>query len=133
MICGTVRSSRNHPTAENVYDQVRRRLPRISLGTVYRNLQLLVSEGEIRVWSGGGAARFDGDLSDHDHFVCQACGLLLDLERPEAALPTEKRLRAHGHEVSGRVLDYFGLCRDCRRRRKRAPGRDGGGKARRRP
>jgi Fur family transcriptional regulator, ferric uptake regulator len=133
VICETVRSSRIHPTAERVYDQVRRRLPRISLGTVYRNLQLLVSEGELRVWSRGGRARFDGDLSDHDHFVCEACGLLLDLERPAAALSTEKRLRARGHEVNDRVLDFIGLCRDCRRSRKQAPRRDGGPRARGRP
>jgi len=133
VICETVRSSRIHPTAERVYDQVRRRLPRISLGTVYRNLQLLVSEGELRVWSSGGRARFDGDLSDHDHFICEACGLLLDLERPTAALSTEKRLRARGHEVNDRVLDFIGLCRDCRRRRKQAPRRDGARRARGRP
>jgi Fe2+ or Zn2+ uptake regulation protein len=129
----TVRSSRIHPTAEHVYDQVRRRLPRISLGTVYRNLQLLVSEGELQVWSRGGRARFDGDLSDHDHFVCEACGLLLDLERPATALSTEKRLRARGHEVNDRVLDFIGLCRDCRRSRKQGPRRDGGLRARGRP
>jgi Fe2+ or Zn2+ uptake regulation protein len=117
VIYEAVLSSRSHPTAEWVYDRVRRRLPKISLGTVYRNLQLLVSAGQLLVWSRGGAARFDADLSRHDHFVCEACGLLLDLERCPAALPAERKLRARGHEVSDRVLDFVGLCRDCRRGR----------------
>jgi len=123
VILETVRSSRIHPTAEWVYDRVRRRLPRISLGTVYRNLQVLVLEGHLRVWSRGAAARFDADLSCHDHFVCVAYGLLLDLKRARAALPAEKTLRARGHEVSDRVLDFVGVCRDCRRRRRGVPAR----------
>jgi Fe2+ or Zn2+ uptake regulation protein len=117
VIYEAVLSSRSHPTAEWVYDRVRRRLPKVSLGTVYRNLQLLVSEGQLLVWSRGGAARFDADLSRHDHFVCEACGLLIDLERFPAVLPAERTLRARGHEVRDRALDFVGLCRDCRRGR----------------
>jgi Fe2+ or Zn2+ uptake regulation protein len=86
----------------------------VSLGTVYRNLQVLVAEGRLRAWSRGGATRYDADLSPHDHFLCEGCGLLLDLERAGATLAAERRLKSRGFEVRGRVLDLIGLCRDCR-------------------
>ncbi|HEY7111744.1 MAG TPA: transcriptional repressor [Thermoanaerobaculia bacterium] len=108
-----------HPTAEWVYERVRRRLPRISLGTVYRNLQLLVAEGKLRSWTRGRTTRYDADLSAHDHFSCRECGLLLDIERPPRAFAEERRLKARGHEIEERVLEFVGICRDCRHRRKR--------------
>jgi Fur family ferric uptake transcriptional regulator/Fur family peroxide stress response transcriptional regulator len=107
-----------HPTAEWVYERVRRSLPRISLGTVYRNLQLLVAEGRLCSWTRGRTTRYDADLSAHDHFSCRECGLLLDLERTPRAFVEERRLRARGHEIEDRVLEFVGICRDCRHRRK---------------
>jgi len=116
LIYAAVASSRAHPTAEAVHQQVRRQLPRVSLGTVYRNLQLLVTEGRLRAWTRGRSVRFDADLAAHDHFVCESCGLLVDLERAPEALSTEKKLKARGYVVKERVLEFVGLCRKCRRR-----------------
>jgi len=118
LVYETVAGTESHPTAEWVYRQVRRRLPRISLGTVYRNLQRLVGEGKLKSWSRGRTIRFDADVTRHDHFVCRACGLMIDLERSGEALAAEKRLRARGHEIQDRVLEFIGLCRDCRRGRR---------------
>lgn len=72
LVYEAVAATKSHPTAEWVYERVRRSMPRVSLGTVYRNLQLLVAEGRIRSWTRGRTARFDADLSDHDHFVWNA-------------------------------------------------------------
>ena len=66
----------------------------------------------------GRTIRYDADLSAHDHFSCRACGLLMDLPRPPRAYPEERRLRAGGHEIEERVLEFVGVCRDCRPRRK---------------
>ena len=118
LIREAVRGTDSHPTAEWVYEDVRRALPRISLGTVYRNLQVLVAQGELKSWTRGGRTRYDADLSAHDHFSCRECGLLLDLERAPRAFPEERRLRARGHEIEDRVLEFVGICRDCRHRRK---------------
>jgi Fe2+ or Zn2+ uptake regulation protein len=120
LIRDAVRSTDSHPTAEWVYEEVRRLLPRISLGTVYRNLQVLVDEGTLRSWTRGGRTRYDADLSTHDHFSCRECGLLLDLERTPRAFAEERRLRARGHEIVEHVLEFVGICRDCRHRRKNA-------------
>jgi len=118
LVFETVAGTDAHPTAEWVYERVRRRLPRISLGTVYRNLQLLVAEGRLRSWSRGRTTRYDADLSAHDHFSCRECGLLLDLERAPRVFAEERRLRARGHEIEDRVLEFVGVCRSCRQRRK---------------
>src|SRR5262252_5886901 len=104
LVYQAVFAAKTHPTAEWVYGRVRRALPRVSLATVYRNLQVLVAEGRLRSWSRGGATRYDADLSLHDHFLCEGCGLLLDLERGSATLAAERRLKSRGFEVHGRVL-----------------------------
>jgi Fur family ferric uptake transcriptional regulator len=110
-----VASTDSHPTAEWVYESVRRTMPRISLGTVYRNLQRLVADGRLRAWTRGRTTRFDADLSSHDHFACEGCGLLVDLERAEESFASERKLAARGHQVRDRVLEFIGLCRECRR------------------
>jgi Fe2+ or Zn2+ uptake regulation protein len=117
LVYAAVAESREHPTAEWVHRRVRRQLPRISLGTVYRNLQLLVSEGRLRAWTRGRSVRFDADLAAHDHFVCESCGLLVDLERAPEAPSTERTLKTRGYLVRERILEFVGLCRDCRRGR----------------
>jgi Fe2+ or Zn2+ uptake regulation protein len=115
VIYAAVASTESHPTAEWVYEQVRRSLPRISLGTVYRNLQLLVAEGKVKSLTRGRTTRYDADIEAHDHFVCAACGLLLDIPPSEEELTSERRLRSAGHVVTNRILEFQGLCRDCRR------------------
>ena len=90
-----------HPTAEWVYERVRRQMPRVSLGTVYRNLQLLVAEGRLRSWTRGRTTRYDADLSAPRPLLLPRCGLLLDLERaPRAvrggAAPARPRTRDRG-------------------------------------
>jgi Fe2+ or Zn2+ uptake regulation protein len=103
-----------HPTAERVFAEVRRQLPRISLGTVYRNLQRLAADGVIGVTHPeGGAARFDPTPGGHDHFVCRACGRIDDLpaSSPRAVWRAARRA---GHAVSSHALLLYGECRDCR-------------------
>ena len=71
----------DHPTADALYASIREEFPNISLGTVYRNLNLLVETGEIRKLScGSGADHYDGDVSPHYHFVCRECGHVYDMD-----------------------------------------------------
>jgi Fe2+ or Zn2+ uptake regulation protein len=100
-----------HPTAEQVLDAVRRELPSIGRGTVYRNLSKLVTDGNARIVHGNGrAARFDARLDVHDHFVCTRCTLVADVERCFERQP-RARARVAGHRVESRTLTYFGVCR----------------------
>lgn len=115
LVLEAVVETKSHPTAEWVYAAVRRALPRVSLGTVYRNLQVLVEEGKLKSFVRDGLIRYDADLDPHDHFSCERCGLLLDIPRAPETLPGERRLKAQGYSISGRTLEYHGLCRKCRR------------------
>ena len=74
-----------HPSASVVYAQVRRRLPRVSLGTVYRNLRRLAAEGLVQERAEPTGLRFDGNIAPHDHFTCVACGRVLDVPRRRLA------------------------------------------------
>lgn len=102
-----------HPSADDVFARVRPVLPRISLGTVYRNLQRLAAEGRIGVTHvDGRAARYDPTPDGHDHFVCRRCGRIEDLPTDEAPEGVRAARRA-GHEVSAHALVLYGRCRDC--------------------
>ena len=71
----------DHPTAEMIYENLRKEYPKISLGTVYRNLSLLSDIGEIQTISTGvGPDRFDGNAKPHYHFICKNCGQVMDLK-----------------------------------------------------
>lgn len=108
------RSGDEHPTAERIYDDVRRRLPSISLGTVYRNLQRLVQVGHIGAANlGARSLHYDPTASPHDHFVCRQCGHVEDLlvEAPE---PLHDAAARAGHEVTSHTLVLYGRCRRCR-------------------
>src|ERR1700719_2221899 len=99
LVYEAVAGTKAHPTAEWVHARVRRSIPRVSLGTVYRNLQLLVADGRLRVWTRGRTTRFDADLSAHDHFSCEGCGLLVGLERSRESFSSERKLTSRGYEV----------------------------------
>src|ERR1700730_10581638 len=81
LVLDVVPATESHPTAEWVHRMVRRRRPRVSLGTVYRNLRLLVAQGLVKELPGP-HTRSDGKLSEHHHFTCLACGPISDVPGP---------------------------------------------------
>jgi len=117
IILDELRKLTSHPTAAELYDIVRCRLPRVSLGTVYRNLDLLTRMGTIHKleWSGG-EARFDGNPQGHDHLRCVCCGRVDDLDSAPVDVSAEATRDPHGYEILGHRLEFFGLCPDCRRK-----------------
>ncbi|MDR0905519.1 MAG: transcriptional repressor [Oscillospiraceae bacterium] len=114
-IIACIRETKAHPSAETVYSRLRAEFPKLSLGTVYRNIALLREEGEIvSVGFVGGEERFDGVTSDHPHFVCDCCGAVIDVELSGPPRGFEDEInRNYGFEVSHRKLIYFGKCTDC--------------------
>ena len=111
----------SHPTASVVYQKVRRRLPQISLGTVYRNLEILSEQGLIKKLElSGTQKRFDGTLSDHYHVRCLKCGQISDVHI-ESIKALEEKLRATcDYEIIGHRLEFIGLCPKCKKNRKHA-------------
>jgi len=121
-----VRGIKTHPTAEEVHRLVTRRAPRVSLGTVYRNLRLLVDAGLLGELPGP-RARFDANTRAHHHFTCLYCGRIADIEAPVAephSRALSKRVAARtGLAITHHRIDFFGRCRKCRARRRARPGK----------
>jgi Fur family transcriptional regulator, ferric uptake regulator len=104
----------SHPTAADLYAIVRSRLPKISLGTVYRNLDLLSRTGIIQKLDfGSGEARFDGNPARHDHLRCVRCGRVDDVSAVPLDLFEGAANDYRGYVVLGHRLEFFGLCPKC--------------------
>jgi Fur family peroxide stress response transcriptional regulator len=108
-------ASVGHPTADAVYSQLKKDFPTMSLATVYRNIQLIKSLGEVlELGFADGSNRYDGNKPyPHPHLVCTLCAKITDpdlesLEKMKAELASET-----GYEVLTHRLDFFGICPDC--------------------
>lgn len=114
IILSILKSTKSHPPADWVYEQARKKLPEISLGTVYRNLKLLRDTGEIMELNYGSAfSRYDGNPADHYHFVCEKCGRVYDLEIPWQEDLNQKAAKL-GLAVKNHRLEFYGLCAECK-------------------
>ena len=108
----------SHPSAEAIYRRVRHSLPQISLGTVYRNLQRLVEEGKVRVLLlEKRATRYDAVAAEHDHFICQQCGQVLDLRLERDRHIDIAPLEEQGLLVTTQSVLLHGLCQQCGEKR----------------
>ena len=136
VVLEVVRATESHPTAECVHRMVRRRLPRVSLGTVYRNLRLLVEEGLVQELPGP-HARFVGNLARHHHFTCTECGRILDVDGPLCE-PQTRAVSARVESLTGLTIthqriEFFGRCPACRPSGRPEPGRHRPARSRRSP
>lgn len=114
-----VQGDHSHPFVHEIYRRVHRRLPRISLATVYRNLHSLVEDGKIRsLLLDEGGARFDPETSQHDHFVCERCGRVVDLFLRGARALDLSSLAKQGYVVTTHTLTVHGICQCCTARRR---------------
>lgn len=104
----------DHPTADTVYTCIREEYPNISLGTVYRNLSLLVDLGEIsKISTGGNADRYDANTRRHHHFICTCCENVYDLESSSV----DGALAAASQNFPGKIenfyANFYGTCQNC--------------------
>ncbi|NLF58818.1 MAG: transcriptional repressor [Candidatus Hydrogenedens sp.] len=107
-------STEEHPDVTTVHRRVRRRIPTISLDTVYRNLRLLAEHGLVSsVGMSSENARFDGNMAPHHHFVCVKCGLIRDFTAEGAGGRIPDAARAFGEPLSVH-LEVKGVCVACR-------------------
>jgi len=108
-----------HPFAREIYWRVHKTLPRVSLATVYRNLHSLVEEGKIRtLFLDEQGARFDPETSQHDHFVCERCGRVVDLFLRPAREVDLSSLAKQDYVVTAHNLTVHGICQVCADRRR---------------
>lgn len=105
-----------HPTADTVYMHIRKEFPNISLGTVYRNLNLLADTGEaIKISTPDGGDRFDGRVDPHYHVVCRSCGKVYDLtlEEEHAQSINELANRHFKGTIDSHTTLFYGICKAC--------------------
>ena len=113
LIYEIVASTMSHPTADWVYERAREKMPRISLGTVYRNLKQLTAEGMLlEITTSRGAARYDANLAKHSHLRCIHCNRLEDVPQSEIEFVPKSRIRRF-HVLEYRI-EFMGICPACR-------------------
>ena len=112
LILEAVRSVKTHPTADMIYEMLRPTEPNLSLGTVYRNLNLLASNGDITpLYTSDDKVHYDGDTSSHRHFVCKRCRKIIDIFiKPQIPDEITKDMML---TVEEEKTVYYGQCREC--------------------
>lgn len=112
-------STTEHPTADTVYLHVREEFPRISLGTVYRNLNLLADIGEaIKITTPNGGDRFDATINPHYHALCTECGNVMDLSMDIQDSLDKMAENCFDGEVHSHTALFYGVCSNCLNRKK---------------
>lgn len=115
VILEELRRTTSHPTADEVYEMVRRRLPNISLGTVYRNLEVLSESGLILKLDLSDTRRhFDGITENHYHFRCVRCGQVDDVPGDPHGLIEEISSRLADYTIVSHKLEFVGVCPHCK-------------------
>ena len=103
-----------HPSADEIYEMVRKRLPRISLGTVYRNLEILSETGEIqKLKLGCTLKRFDGIADNHYHIRCLQCDRVVDAPVDFDPGIDHEIKHATDYQIIGHKLEFIGICPEC--------------------
>lgn len=113
-IVSFLKTRKDHPTADTVYQEIRTVIPNISLGTVYRNLSLLSERGDIlRLSCDGKVDRFDADVSPHYHFICRNCGCVKDIDVPYSTEIDNIANQTFDGSILSHSLLFEGYCKEC--------------------
>jgi len=116
VIIEELKKLKTHPTADELYEIVKKRLPKISLGTVYRNLEQLSKAGKIlKLGISGKQKRFDGNIEKHFHLRCDACGSVRDIDH-DLFYDIDQLIEANQGPlgISGYNIEFCGLCEECK-------------------
>ena len=113
LIWQAIKDDKSHPTADQIYARVRRKLPNISLGTVYRNLQKLVGSKKLQVLMLGRSQHFDPLVQRHQHFICEVCDRVFDVLVDAQREIRPAKLPEEGFTVTSHQLAFYGTCKTC--------------------
>ncbi len=114
-ILALLRSTDTHPTASWIYDQMKQEFHNLSMGTVYRNVNILVDQNLVKkIGWGSSYDRFDANTDTHYHFVCHKCSSVFDLPMDVIEGLNEQVTKNTNFKVDEHRIDFYGLCEDCR-------------------
>lgn len=110
----------SHPSAEQLYQMVRRRVPNVSFGTIYRNLMILENSGLIQKLSySNKPSRYDGTPDNHYHISCEKCGRVDDILMSPWKKLNEKASYATHYKIKSHRIEFYGLCPKCKNKGRR--------------
>ena len=113
-IWSALNNCKEHPSAEQIYAKLKPDYPDLSLGTVYRNLTLLSDMGELlRLNLGDGMDHFDATTTPHNHFICQKCGRVIDLDMEPLSFVDTTAQKSFKGSITGHVIYFYGICEGC--------------------
>ena len=114
-IFGYLKSVKTHPSAEIVYREVKKKLPSISQGTVYRVLNNFKKKGEILAIDTKDSVHFDADISTHAHFICEQCGNVFDVMDECAGCGILKNKKTKVGSINSYKINFYGICHNCKK------------------
>ena len=112
IIYNSIQSVKTHPSAERVYSMVKPHIPKISMGTIYRNLAQLIEHEMILELNIDGVTHYDGNLNIHQHFLCNKCQTIFDCEIPEENM-AHNVMELENFDVQGCQIIFLGHCQKC--------------------
>lgn len=114
-IISYLQSTREHPTAEKIYFEIRKKLPKISAGTIYRNLEILEKKDLVKRYNFGESKdRFDAERRDHHHFFCERCHRVIEVSLPDAYQLKERVETSEQVRVENYAIIFKGKCNVCK-------------------
>jgi Fur family transcriptional regulator, peroxide stress response regulator len=109
-----LKKTTSHPTANWIYDRLKKEFPRLSMGTVYRNLTILQEQGFVkRIENGSTFDRFDANTAPHYHFICEKCGMIYDVSIELSEEINNKAAQATSFLITHHKIDFYGMCSHC--------------------
>jgi Fur family peroxide stress response transcriptional regulator len=113
-ILSILQNTDTHPTASWVYDELKKEFNNLSMGTVYRNINILVDQNLVqKIEAGSSFDRFDANTEIHYHFICRDCGCIDDLPLNKMVDLNEMVNRETGYQAESHRLDFYGTCPAC--------------------
>ena len=110
-----LRSTEIHPTADWLYEKLKNEYPRLSPGTVYRNLSILVEQGLAKkIHFGSTFDRFEANIKQHYHFICESCGKILDFDMPIYDDLNSQAKQLTNFTINHHKLEFYGICEECK-------------------
>ena len=114
-ILEVLQNTKSHPTADWIYNQLKGEFPNLSMGTVYRNLNILLEQGLIQKLPFGSTFdRFDGNVKEHHHFICKKCNSVYDVQISIDDMLDENIIKTTNFEIHSHRIVFYGLCENCK-------------------